>query len=107
MSRISSFFSMGNWKTRMTMTMSLAMGTTPPRKTMMMSRLRRTWWQGVSCAPGCLKRTTTEMTVVTPMMQLIVMTAPPVMMVLEVMVATGVAATAMSAQVLRSSVVGS
>jgi hypothetical protein len=108
MVRISSSFSTGNWKMRATMTMSLGMGTTPPqerRKTM--SRLRRTRRQGVSCAPGHLTKMTTETTAGTPMTESIVMTAPPVMTALEMRAVTGAAATAMSAQVLRSSVVGS
>jgi hypothetical protein len=105
MVRISSSFSMGNWKMRTTMTMSLGMGTTPPReRKKMTSRLRRTRRQGVSCAPGHLTKMTTAGT---PMTESIVMTAPPVMMALEMSTVTGAAATAMSAQVLRSSVVGS
>jgi hypothetical protein len=80
------------------------MGMTPPQKRRKtMSRLRRTRWQGVSCAPGRLMKTT----VGTPMTEPIVMTTPPVMTTLEMMAATGAAATTMSAQVLRSSAVGS
>jgi hypothetical protein len=101
MARISSSFSKGNWKTRMMMTMSLGMR----RKTT--SRLRRTRWQGVSCVPRRLTKMMTEMTVGTPMMEPIVMMAPPVTTALEMMAATGAAATVMSAQVLRSSAVGS
>jgi hypothetical protein len=57
--------------------------------------------------PGRPTKMTTETTVGTPMMEPIVMMAPPVMTALEMMAATGEAATAMSTQVLRSSVVGS
>jgi hypothetical protein len=84
--------------------MSLGMGTTPPqerRKTT--SQLRRTRRQGVSCAPG----RPMKMTAGTATTVLIVMMAPPVTTVLEMMVATGAAATVMSVQVLRSSTVGS
>jgi hypothetical protein len=104
MARISSSFSLGNWKMRTTTTMSLGMGTTPPqerRKTT--SRLRRTRRQGVSYAPGRLTKTTAG----TPTTEQKVMTVPPVMTALEMMAATWAAVTAMSAQVLRSSVVGS
>jgi hypothetical protein len=90
MVRISSSFSTGNWKSRK-----------------MTSRLRRTRQQGVSCAPGRPTKMTMETTVGTPTTVLIVMTGPPVTTALEMMVATGVAVTVMSAQVLRSSVVGS
>jgi hypothetical protein len=107
MVRISSSFCTGNWKMRMTTMMSLGMGTPPPQKTTMMSQLRRTRRQGVSCEPGRLTRTTTETTVGTPMMEPIVMMAPPVTMALEMMAATRAAVTMMSAQVLRSSAVGS
>jgi hypothetical protein len=62
---------------------------------------------GSSCMPGHPTKTTTETTAGTPTMEPIVMTAPPVTTVLEMMVATGEAAMVMSAQVLRSSVVGS
>jgi hypothetical protein len=104
MARISSSFSTENWKTRMMMTTSLGMGTTPPQKRRKtMSRLRRTRRQGVSCAPGHPTKTT----VGTPTMEPIVMTAPPVTTALEMMAATGAAATAMSALVLQSSIVGS
>jgi hypothetical protein len=48
---------------------------------------------------------TTETTAGTPTMEPIVMTAPPVTTALEMMAATGAAATAMSAQVLSSAVV--
>jgi hypothetical protein len=72
---------------------NLGMGTTP-QKTTTMSRLRRTRRQGVSCAPGCPTRTTTETMAGTPMMETIVMTA------LEMMASTGAVATSMSAQVL-------
>jgi hypothetical protein len=82
MARISSSFSMGNWKTRMTTTMSLGMGMTPPQE----------------------RRKTTVGTLTT---ELKVMTVPPVMTALEMMVATWAVVTEMSAQVLRSSVVGS
>jgi hypothetical protein len=71
------------------------------------SRLRRTRRQGVSCTPGHPTKTMTEMTAGTPTMEPIVMTALPVTMALEMMAATGAAVTAISAQVLRSSVVGS
>jgi hypothetical protein len=104
MVRISSSFCTGNWKMRMTTMMSLGMGTPPPQKTTMMSQLRRTRRQGVSCEPGRPTRTTT---VGTPMMEPIVMMAPPVTMALEMMAATRAAVTTMSAQVLRSSAVGS
>jgi hypothetical protein len=108
MARISSSFSTGNGKMRTMMTMSLGMGTTPPRKRRKkMSRLRRTRRQGVSCTPGHPTKTTMEMTAGTPMTEPIVMTAPPVTTALEMMAAMGAAAMAMSAQVLRSSVVGS
>jgi hypothetical protein len=108
MARISSSFSMGNWKTRMMTTMSLGMGTTPPRKRRKtMSRLKRTRRQGVSCAPGHPMKMMMEATAGTQTMEPIVMTAFPVMTALEMMAATGAAATTMSAQVLRSSVVGS
>jgi hypothetical protein len=50
---------------------------------------------------------TMETTVGTPMMELIVMTTPPVTTALEMMAATGAAVMVMSAQVLRSSAVGS
>jgi hypothetical protein len=108
MARISSSFSTGNWKMRTMMTMSLGMGTTPPRKRRKkMSRLRRTRQQGVSCTPGHPTKTMMEMTAGTLMTEPIVMTAPPVTTALEMMAAMGAAAMAMSAQVLRSSVVGS
>jgi hypothetical protein len=57
--------------------------------------------------PGHPMKTTTEMTVGTSTTEPIVMTVPPVMTALEMMAATGAAVTVMSAQVLRSSVVGS
>jgi hypothetical protein len=57
--------------------------------------------------PGHPMKTTTETTAGTPTMEPIVMTAPPVTTVLEMMAATGEAATVMAAQVLRSSAVGS
>jgi hypothetical protein len=99
MVRISSSFSAGNWKMRTMTTTSLGMGTTPPQKRRKMtSRLRRTRRQGVSCAPGHPTKTTTEP---------IVMTTPPVMTALEMMAATGAAVMVMSAEVLRSSAVGS
>jgi hypothetical protein len=47
------------------------------------------------------------MTAGTPMMEPIVMMAPPVMTTLEVMAVMGAVAMAMSTQVLRSSVIGS
>jgi hypothetical protein len=50
---------------------------------------------------------TIETMVGTPMMEPIVMTAPPVRMALEMMATMGAAVTAMSAQVLLSSAVGS
>jgi hypothetical protein len=103
---LSSFLS-GNWKTRTTTT-SLGMGTTPPRKRRKtMSRLRRTQRKGVSCTPGHTTKTMTETTAGTSTMEPIVMMALPVTMMLEMMAAMGAAATAMSAQVLRSSTVGS
>jgi hypothetical protein len=49
----------------------------------------------------------TEMTTGTPMTEPIVMMAPPMTTALEMMAAMGAAVTAMSAQVLRSNVVGS
>jgi hypothetical protein len=108
MAMISSSFLSGNWKTRMTMTTSLGMGMTPPRKRRkMMSRLRRTRRQGVSCVPGRPTKTMTKTTARTPMMEPVVMMALPVMTALEMMGATGAAAMAMLAQVLRSSAVGS
>jgi hypothetical protein len=105
MARISSSLSTGNWKTRTT---SLGMGMTPPwkrRKTT--SQLKRIRRQGVSCASGRLMKTTTETMAGTPMTEPIVMTAPPVMMALEMMAVMGAATMVMSAQVLRSSAVGS
>jgi hypothetical protein len=85
---------------------SLGIGMTPPQKRRKTtSRLRRTRRQGVSCTPGCLTKMTTTMG--TLMTEPIVMTAPPVTTPLEMMAATGAAATAMSAQVLQSSAVGS
>jgi hypothetical protein len=78
-------------------------GTTPRKRRKTTSRLRRTRWQGVSCAPGC----PTKMTAGTPMTEPIVMMAPPVMTALKMMAAMGAAATAMSAQVLRSSTISS
>jgi hypothetical protein len=83
--------------------MSLGMGTTPRKRRKTTSRLRRTRRQGVSCAPGRPTKTTAGTLTTEP----IVMTTPPVMTALEMMVATGAAATVMSAQVFRSSVVGS
>jgi hypothetical protein len=104
----SSSFSTVNWKTRTTMMTRLGMGMTPPRKRRKTtSRLRRTRRQGVSCAPGHPMKTTTETMAGTPKTEPIVMMAPPVKTVLEMMAATGAVAMAMSAQVLRSSVVGS
>jgi hypothetical protein len=88
--------------------MSLGMGTTPPRKRRKTtSQLRRTRRQGVSYVPGRPMKMTMETMAGTPTTEPIVMTVPPVMTALEMMAATGAAATAMSAQVLRSSVVGS
>jgi hypothetical protein len=108
MARISSSFSMGNWKMRMMTTMILGMGMTPPRKRRKtMSRLRGTRRQGGSCAPGHPTKMMMEMTAGTQTMELIVMTALPVMTALEMMAATGAAAMTMSVQVLRASVVGS
>jgi hypothetical protein len=108
MARISNSFSTGNWKMRTKMTMSLEMGTTPPReRRKTMSRLRRTQQQGVSYALGRLMKTTMETTARTLTMEPIVMMAPPVMTVLEMMAVTGAAVMVMSAQVLRSSAVGS
>jgi hypothetical protein len=52
-------------------------------------------------------KTTTEMTVGTSTTEPIVMMAPLVTTALEMMAATGAAVTVMSAQVLRSSAVGS
>jgi hypothetical protein len=106
MARISSSFSTGNWKMRTMMMTSLGMGTTPPQKMTMMSRPRRTWRQGVSCAPGHPTKMTMETMTGTPMTEPIVMMALLVMTVLEMMAATGAAATAMLAQVLQSSAVG-
>jgi hypothetical protein len=57
--------------------------------------------------PGRPTKMTTETTVGTPMTEPIVMMAPPVTTVLEMVAVTGAASTVMSAQVLRSSVVGS
>jgi hypothetical protein len=108
MVKISSSFSTGNWKTRTMAMMSLGMGTTPLRKRRKtMSRLRRTRRQGVSYAPGHPTKMMTETTTGTLIMEPIVMKALPVMRTLEMMAAMGAVATAMSAQVLRSSAVGS
>jgi hypothetical protein len=112
MARISDSFLPGNWKTRtmMTTTTSLGMGMTPPQKRRKTtSQPRRTRWQGVSCAPGrpTKMKTMMETTAGTSMMEPIVMTALPVTTALEMMAATGAAATAMLVQVIRSSVVGS
>jgi hypothetical protein len=89
-------------------------GTTPPRKRRMtMSRPRRTRQQGVSCAPGHLMKTTTEMTAGTPMTGTLmteptVMMAPPGMMVSERMAAAVAAMMmAMSARFLQSSAIDS
>jgi hypothetical protein len=83
-------------------------GYDPPRKRWkMMSRLRRTRRQGVSCAPGRPMKTMMETTVGTPTMELIVMMALSVMTALEMMAVTGATAMAMSVQVLRSSAVDS
>jgi hypothetical protein len=83
-------------------------GYDPPQKRWKTtSRLRRTRRQGVSCAPGRPTKMMMEMTVGTPMMELIVMMALSVTTALEMMAVTGATAMAMSVQVLRSSVVGS
>jgi hypothetical protein len=57
--------------------------------------------------PGHPMKTTTETTAETLTTESIVMIAPLVMTALEMMAATGEVAMAMSAQVLRSSAVGS
>jgi hypothetical protein len=97
--------STGNWKMKMMTTMCPGKGTTPPRKRrMMMSRLRRTQRQGVSCALGRLTKTMMEMTAGTPTMEPTETMAPLVMMV---MAAMAVAAMIMptSVRFLQSSVV--
>jgi hypothetical protein len=101
MARISSSFSMGNWKTRTMTTMSLGMGMTPPRnRRKTTSRLRRTRQQGVSCAPGHPTKIMTETTAGALTTEPIVMMAPPVTTTLEMMAATGASVTVMSVQVL-------